>query len=263
MDRPSPACRGIALACVLTGTRLPRSGASDRRPGEEGSWLCWGTHEDGAGPGARRRADGDGGARRGSGRSSAGARYFPSTTSGTRASTGSRWPRTPRPTSRRSGQRRPCTRTSAPHVGRRPDRHPATSPCRARQPRVPVTLRLRRRERPRPVPDPAGRADRGRPDARRRSPRARASTPARACSTSSSTRTRSAGGTLARGLRRDLRPELERAAARRLDVRRRGRPADPPGPRALRRGRGRARSTTRSASPPQTQQRASSGPARH
>ena len=38
-------------------------------------------------------------------------------------------------------------------------------------------------------------------------------------------------------LRRDLEPELERAAAGRLDVGRRRRPADPPRPRPLRRGR--------------------------
>ena len=39
------------------------------------------------------------------------------------------------------------------------------------------------------------------------------------------------------GLRRDLRPPLERAPTRRLDVGGRGRPADLPGPRPLRRGR--------------------------
>ena len=53
---------------------------------------------------------------------------------------------------------------------------------------------------------------------------------------------------LDRRLGRDLGPALERAAAGRLDERRRRRPADPARPRPLRRGRGAARSGTPSAS---------------
>ena len=121
-------------------------------------------------------------------------------------------------------------------VGRRPDRHPVRR--RRRRPAEGAgRLRLRRRERPRPVPDPVRRPDRG----RRRTPTAIAtsssSTRDAAGSTSCSPPTPAGRRRVARRLRRGLRPALERAAARRLDLGRRRRPADPARPRPLRRGR--------------------------
>ena len=110
--------------------------------------------------------------------------------------------------------------------------------------------------------------------ARTRSRRARRSRAAAATATcSSSTRrlqalraVRAPGRArhrLGRRLGRGLRPALERAAPRRLDLGRRRRPADLPRPRPLRRGRGRRHPTTRSASPSRAPSAAYIHPARH
>jgi len=95
-------------------------------------------------------------------------------------------------------------------------------------------VRLRRRERPRPVSHPAGRSHRGRlrPARDRRRPRPLPAVRA--------VRAAPSRGWLARGLRSDLEPALEPAAAGGLDVGGRGRSADPARARALRRGRARA-----------------------
>ena len=100
-------------------------------------------------------------------------------------------------------------------------------------------LRVRRRVGPRAVPDPPRRADRGRPRLGRRPARdrgrPRSLPPVRALRGVSARRRRPLDGRLGR----DLEPELEQDAARRLDVGRRGGAGDPAGARAL--GRGQAR----------------------
>ena len=116
-------------------------------------------------------------------------------------------------------------------------------------------LRLRRRERPRPVPHPADAPIEGGPDSD--GDRHVLVVDRDACRLyelydAHPERRRLVERRLGRGLR----PAIERPAARRLDLRRRRRPADPPRARPLRRGRRRARSTTPSGSPcPTTQQR--------
>ena len=81
-----------------------------------------------------------------------------------------------------------------------------------------------------------------------------------ASSTSCSTRTPSTPAVRWHaGQRRDMGPALQPAAAAGLDLRRRRRPADPPRPRALRRGGARARSATRCASPRRARARRSCG----
>ena len=105
------------------------------------------------------------------------------------------------------------------------------------QKRVPVTFDYADESDGSRYPLPANVADRGRRERRRRPPRARrrqGPLPAvRALRRPPARRRR----TLARRLGRDLRPAVQQAAPRRLDVRRRRRPADPPRPGALRRGR--------------------------
>ena len=120
-------------------------------------------------------------------------------------------------------------------LGRQPDRHPGHRRRRARRRarRSPSTTRTRAT--PGPYPIPANVKIEGGGDAPRH-PRRRA-TPA---SSTSSTRSRappSGGWHAGSGAIWSL--ALEPAATRRLDVGRRGRAADPPRPRALRRGRSR------------------------
>ena len=104
----------------------------------------------------------------------------------------------------------------------------------AQEPRL---VRVRRRVRSRPVPHSPQRQDRGRPLLHRRPARADRRPlvlpPLRAL------RALSEGARLARRVGRDLEHALEQAPAGGLDFGRRGRPADPPGPRALRRGQAR------------------------
>ena len=98
-------------------------------------------------------------------------------------------------------------------------------------------VRLRRRERPRPVPDPAERPDRGRSELA--GDRHVLLVDRDACRLWElySAYPQNGGASWTAGLGRDLEPQLERDAPARLDVRRRRGPADPAGPRPLRRGR--------------------------
>ena len=125
------------------------------------------------------------------------------------------------------------------------------------QPARAGVLRLRRRVRPRPVPDPARRADRG-----RRATATRSSSTATRCKLYElfAAQRRERRRALARRARARSGPALEPAAARGLDVGRRGRAADPARPRALRRGAARRRSTTRCASPSRARATRSSTP---
>ena len=104
-------------------------------------------------------------------------------------------------------------------------------------PKSRVDVRLRGRERQGAVPDPGRCADRGRARAceRRRPPRA--DRRSRLVQALRALRAAPPGLGLGGGLGRDLEPALERPAACDVDVRRRGRAADPPGPRALGRRR--------------------------
>ena len=131
-----------------------------------------------------------------------------------------------------------CTPTSAPASGTA-GRSASRSRSSASTAKVARLVRLRRRERQGPVPDPDERRDRGRP----RSPTATGTR-------SSSTATRcklyelfalypTAGGGWRAGSGA-IWTSARTAPPGRLDVRRRGRPADPPRARALRRGRARA-----------------------
>ena len=144
-------------------------------------------------------------------------------TRGTSASTRPRWRRTRTRSRARSAWATTSTPTSARGSERRPDRDPdhrrrPQDAAFARQ------LRIRVRVGQGPVPDPARREDRGRAERRRRPPRARRRQGPLQASTSSSPL--SAGRRrLARRLGRDLDPAQEPAAAGRLDVGRRGRPA--------------------------------------
>ena len=121
-------------------------------------------------------------------------------------------------------------------VGERPDRHSlhdgAGHPAEGAG-----LVRLRRRERPRPLPRATERPDRGWPELvgrpARPGRRPRRLPPVGALRRLSAERRH----VVDRRLGRDLEPELERDAHARLDVGGRGRPADPPGPRPLRRGR--------------------------
>ena len=117
------------------------------------------------------------------------------------------------------------------------------------QPKVPVSFDYADESDPGPYPIPANAPIEGGPNVDRRPARHRD----RHGSVEALRDVRCASAErrheLARRLRRDVEPELERAASRWLDVGRRRRTADLPWPRALRRsGHRRARSTTRCAS---------------
>ena len=105
-------------------------------------------------------------------------------------------------------------------LGRRSDRHPDHGRQGGR-PQVACLLRLRGRVRQRAVPDPGPSQDRG----RRRPPRA--DRRLLVLQALRAVRAAPLGSELARGLGCDLEPALEQAAAGRLDVGRRRRPADP------------------------------------
>ena len=129
-------------------------------------------------------------------------------------------------------------------LGRLADRDPDHRRRRGSRRRA-RRVRLRGRARQGPISDPAqrrrSRAAATGPHADRRPRHVPALRAVRAL--------RGDGGALAGRLGRDLGPALEPAAPGRLDVRRRRGAADPAGPRALRRGRARARSSMRCASP--------------
>ena len=134
--------------------------------------------------------------------------------------------------------------------------------CPRPQPKVPDPLhRVRRRERSRPVPDPGERARR-----RRRASDGDRHVLVVQQGHVSSLRARArvlARRPLGRRRRRELEPALEHAAPGGVDVGGRGGAADPARARALRRGRGGSRSTTRCASPCRRRRRATSFPATH
>ena len=159
---------------------------------------------------------------------------FPPPTRGTATSRARPFTRAPTPTCAASAPPT-CTRTSC-RARRRPDHGRAPGPAPGADP----LHRLRRRERPRPVPVPprTGRGRVGPPRGRRA---ARDVPPVRAL------RRPPLGRRVGRGQRGHLEPALGPPAPRGLDLRRRGRPADPAGPGARRRGAGRDRSATRCA----------------
>ena len=123
-------------------------------------------------------------------------------------------------------------------VERRADRDPLHDRARDAAARAGL-VHVRRRERPRPVPDPAERPDRGRRRARPATATSSSSTATRAGCGSSTARIRRTAARRGRPARARPGTQLERDAPARVDVRRRRRAADPAGPRALRRGRGR------------------------
>ena len=121
-------------------------------------------------------------------------------------------------------------------LGRLAHRHPVRRRAREEDAQVARHFRLRGRERQGAVPDPGQRADRGPACEYRRRP-ARAHPRPRHLPAVRALRAPSAGRAVGGRFGRDLEPALERSPPCRLDVRRRGRPADPPRPRPLGRRR--------------------------
>ena len=161
------------------------------------------------------------------------------------------------PTSPASGVGRAQGRLRLRRVGRRPDRHPLHG-RRRRPARRAGRLRLGRRERRRAVPDPAQRPIEGGPDSD--GDRHVLVVDRDACrlyETYDSHPNGDGSWDAGSGAVFDLRSNRLRPG--RLDLGRRRRPADPRRARPLRRGRGRARSTTPSGSPSRRRRRPTSG----
>ena len=157
---------------------------------------------------------------------------FPASTRSTRTSLTRRSIPTRRSTSPRSAPAGTCTPTSAPtRATASPTRSsaPTSRGCRS-------IHRIRRRIQPRPLPGPAQRARGGRG---RKATATCSSCRRAAASCMSSTRT-AQRRRLGSRVRRRLQPAQQRAAPGRLDLGRRGRPADLPPARPLPRGRSRA-----------------------